>query len=336
MAKQTPNWQTWWLVIGPKLPERETRLLPNVIIAPLSDENFELEKNGSVPVPKITGGPDFVIAHYPPSDVVRSRHRLQVDVRAKDQDEAESLVRDIVDRILLGFTLTVPGARYVAELRHLRQAGVPGQVSAWSQTVGIEVRDPPNFATQDEIADALVVFSSAGSNSTVESSYVHLMTAWQLQDVVGSKPLKRSILQHYILSIEAIVNGIMTNVRGKDSARIRAEEHKYVDELILDLPRRADKPKAIREASTRLREIGLQNMLPSIEMVAPLLGLSTDQASAAKKLYQLRSSTLSHPGKKQGSEIDAWITPGENFVPCKADELARAFLSAYCHTLNRK
>jgi hypothetical protein len=110
---------------------------------------------------------------------------------------------------------------------------------------------------------------STRKDSTAVNAYVHLLTAWQLQSTVGAKPLERSILQHFVLCMEAVVNGAMTSIRKDRRDSIRLKERKFASEFAESLSKRADKPEAIRQASTRLREISLSTPPPTASALAP-------------------------------------------------------------------
>lgn len=330
MPKVQPNWQTWWMIVGPKLVTEPQWIADNVHLAPLSEHDFQRENEPATPVPNIRASSDCYIVHYPPRDHVHGRQRLQIDVRAKDQEDADQQARLIAARILTSLTLANAGPRYGAELRYIRQLNAAQQFSAWSETVKISPRENPQLLEQEGIDRALAYFHMIESDAVAENAFGHLLTAWKLEETAGSKPLRRAILQHYILAIEAVVSGVIDKVRKFQAGRISAEERVFADEVAHDLPKRVNKPKSIREASTKLREIGLQNMLPSIRAIAPLIKLTNVQMSDAMKLYQLRSSALSHPGTQKEREIDAWLRGGENMAPCLADALARDFLTGYC------
>ncbi len=177
----------------------------------------------------------------------------------------------------------------------------------------------------------MATFDLVELDEIAENAYVHLLTAWQLQTTAGSKPLQRSILQHYVLCIEAVVNGIMARVRRREADAIRLAEREFAAVFAADLVKRADKPDAIRAASTRLRELSMTNMLPSIDMTASVLDLGLAVVKAAKDLYRFRSNSLSHPGRTKPEDLRKWLQEGPTIDRfCAADVVARAFLTAYC------
>jgi hypothetical protein len=187
----------------------------------------------------------------------------------------------------------------------------------------------PLFET--DLVEVRALFTITEKDSIAENAYIHLLTAWQLQNTAGAKPLQRSILQHYVLCIEAIVAGVMTSIRRERADALRQEERKFAAEFAETLLKRANKPEAIREASTELRRIGLINMLPSIAIVSSLLQLPENVKSQAVDLYRLRSSNLSHPGRDKPEAFKEWLARGPNVERfCQADLVARSFLAAYC------
>jgi hypothetical protein len=183
-----------------------------------------------------------------------------------------------------------------------------------------------------EIEDAVNVITLMGTiekDPTAAEAYAHLLAAWRLSDTPGSKPLNRSILQHYVLSLEAIAVGVMAKVRTERADQIRVAERTFADEFSRTLGNRADKPKAIREASTKLREIALSNMIPSFITTAEVLGIAAADKDRAIDLYKLRSNSLSHPGKRSDEQIQRWLH-AEGLQISLADALAREFLVKYC------
>ncbi|MBM3335803.1 hypothetical protein FJY63_14185 [Candidatus Sumerlaeota bacterium] len=324
-------WQTLWIIAGPRLPPSETMPRSGIFIAPLDEESFLRFKGETTPVPNLNASCDTFVVRYPPRDVVQSRYRLQVDVRCGEQDEAIDTASQIVDRLLLSLTLVVPGPRYSAELRKVRRADQEQEYSAWSQTVGITpMNDPTSFEAED-VSRAMDVLKVIENDETATNAYTHLLTAWQLQDTSGSKPLSRSILQHYILCVEAIVNGMMSGIRKTRRDDIRAKEREFAKEFADQIAKRADKPEAIRQASTTLRDISMINMLPSIDVVGPILGLDAAQIDTAKDFYRFRSRSLSHPGRTNSAHLKEWLDAGPTADTInRADSVARAFLAAYC------
>ena len=177
----------------------------------------------------------------------------------------------------------------------------------------------------------MATFDLVELDKVAENAYVHLLTAWQLQTTAGSKPLQRSILQHYVLCMETVVNGIMAPVRRRQADAIRLAEREFAAGFSVDLAKRSDKPDAIRAASTRLRELSMTNMLPSIDMTASILQLEPAVVRSAKDLYRFRSSSLRHPGRTKPEELRKWLQEWPTIDRfCPADLVARAFLTAYC------
>lgn len=332
------RWQSMWLIIGPRLPQSEIKLCNDIYLAPLSEEFFQHIKEESTPVPKLAMSSDAFVVRYPPRDVVQSRYRLQVDIIESEQDRAIERATQIVDRLLASFSLTIPGSRYHAEMRKVRRADQTIEYSGWSQTANVAAHKPPRPFEPGDIDRALIFYKKIDTDKTAQNAYVHLLTAWQLQDTAGAKPLQRSVLQHYVLSMETITNGFMEGVRKNRNDSIRLEERKFAKQFSEELLKRSDKPEAIRQASTKLREIALVNMVPSIETIAPLLGLSDAMKERAKELYRFRSRSLSHPGGMREAEIADWLRSGPTIdTVCEADAIARAFLVGYCtHKLSKK
>jgi hypothetical protein len=326
-----PKWQTWWMVAGPRLPQSEYILLPGIVLAPLTDETFEKHKKEGTPVPTIKASSDTFSARYPPRDVVQSRYKLQIDVDQADEAEAAQEATDIANRLLTSLTLSIPGGRYHAEMRRMRRADAVVERSAWSQSIGLTpMSDPMPFEIGD-IDRTLRLYDRLENDETAENAYIHLLTAWQLQETSGSKPLQRSILQHYVLSIETIINGMMRKVKSQRADTIKQDERKFAEDFCAELPRRADKPKAIRDASTHLRVLGLQNTLPAIDMIASILSIPETTRDQAKELYKFRSSSLSHPGRAKTRDLEKWLKGGPTITDlCAADVLARQFLARYC------
>ncbi|MBO9100332.1 MULTISPECIES: hypothetical protein [unclassified Rhizobium] len=274
---------------------------------------------------------DSQVIAYPPRDEVQSRHRLQIDVEAANADDACDFAQRIADRLLLSLSLSIPGRRYHAELRRLRRAGEQQELSAWSQTASIAMFHEPDPLIETDLPDVRVLFATTEKDTVAENAYIHLPTAWQLQVTAGAKPLQRSILQHYVLCVEAIVSGVMTSIRRERGDSIRQDERKFASEFAETLSRRANKPEAIRDASTELRNIGLINMLPSIATVASVLQIPDDAKDQAINLYRFRSSNLSHPGRDKPEALKKWLTGGPTVDQfCLADMVARSFLAAYC------
>lgn len=330
-SKTLERWQTWWIVTGPKLPLSEFRFTDRIFLAPLSEAEFQDAKERRPPVFKLAASLDSQVIAYPPRDEVQSRHRLQIDVEAENIDEASNIAQRIADRLLLALSLSIPGRRYCAELRRLRRVGEQQEFTAWSQSATIAMFHEPEPLVENDLIGARAIFNFTEKDSVAENAYIHLLTAWQLQSTAGSKPLQRSILQHYVLCIETIVTGVMASIRRERADAIRQEERKFAAEFAETLSRRANKPDAIREASTELRKIGLINMLPSIEVVSSTLGIDDAVKNQAVNLYRFRSSNISHPGKDKPEAFEEWLSGGPSVDQfCQADKVARSFLVAYC------
>lgn len=335
LKPQPPNklerWQTWWIVTGPRLPLSEFRFTDRIFLAPLSEADFQDAKQRRSPVFKMEASFDSQVIAYPPRDEVQSRHRLQIDVEAENADEASDISQRIADRLLLALSLSIPGRRYHAELRRLRRVGEHQEVTAWSQPANIAMFHEPEPLVENDLTEVRVLFMTTEKDPVAENAYIHLLTAWQLQNTAGAKPLQRSILQHYVLCIEAIVAGVMTAIRRERADMIRQEERKFAGEFAETLPKRANKPDAIREASTELRRIGLINMLPSIATVSSVLKLGDTVNDQAVNLYRFRSSNLSHPGRDKPEAFQEWLATGPRVDQfCQADNVARSFLAGYC------
>lgn len=331
MAQQ---WQSLWMIVGPRMVTRETVVRPGIYLAPLDDEAYVSLKEESTPVPKATMTSESFVVRYPPRDHVVSRHRLQVDVQAPDEQTAILNAEEIANRFASSLSLTVPGGRYSVEMRKIRRAGEQEEYSGWSQSLRITGWSPAEPFKANDLATAMATFDLVAFDEIAENAYVHLLTAWQLQTTAGSKPLQRSILQHFVLCIETVVNGIMARIRREQADAIRLAEREFAADFAADLLKRANKPDAIRAASTKLRELSMTNVLPSIEMTASVLQLEPAVMGAAKDLYRFRSSSLSHPGRTKPEDLRKWLQEGATIDKfCAADDIARAFLTAYCaHT----
>lgn len=325
------QWQTLWCISGPHLPDREYRFTDRIVLAPMSPEDFERLKAHRAPNLKLTPSLDSFVVSYPPRDEVQSRHRLQIDVEAANEEEACASAQQTADRFLLSLSLSVPGRRYHAEMRKMRRVGDDQETTAWSQSANVAMFHEPDLLYAADIDAARALFIATDQDTVAENAYIHLMTAWQLQSTAGAKPLQRSILQHFVLCVESVVNGVMTSVRKERGDTIRQEERKFASEFSESLPKRADKPEAIRNASTQLRTISLTNMLPSIETVSSLLNVPNNIRDHAKDLYRFRSSNLSHPGRGNPEGFNRWLGAGPTVADfCLADVVARSFLQNYC------
>jgi hypothetical protein len=325
-------WHTWWAIIGPKLPQAVIKLQDNVFIAPLSADEFAHMKSFRAPVLQNIGQYDGShVAHFPPRDEIQSHHKMQIDIIARDEDEACKLARPIADRLSLMLTLAVPGGRYYTELRAVLKPGDDQRRSPHSEPLLMRNLPEPDPLQDSDVATALHLLKATEQDEVAENAYVHILTAWQLQSTAGTKPLERSILQHYFLSIETVVDGVMAGIKGNLRDQIQLEERKFAKEFSEYLPNRADQPKAIREASTRLREMSFSNIIPNILKVSELLRIDTDSKDKAINLYKLRSNQLSHPGKSKKADLQKWLYVGQKSSDrCLADSIARIFFVRYC------
>jgi len=331
MTQRKATWQTLWLIVGPRLPQTEFMVRDGVYLAPLTNEVYERFKLNEDASPRFSGNTDGYVVHYPPRDDVLSRYRLQIDVEGKEQDEAVAQAEQIANRLTTSLSLSVPGGRYFAGLRRVRRAGETQEFLPWSQSALVTLHTPPKPFKPGDIDSALKLFDRLENNPVAGNAYVHLQTAWQLQSTAGSKPLQRSILQHYVLCMETVVTGLAASLRKDQAEKLRLEERAFALAFAEELPRRSDKPKAIREASTKLRDISGANMLALIDLVAPILGIGEQVLENAKELYRFRSRTLSHPGRSRPEDFVKWLTAGPTTDKfCLADVVARAFLSGFC------
>jgi len=326
-----PVFMTQWTIAGQLLPTSEIRLRPNIHMAPMTEDDAK-ELNDGMQVPRDL----FKLPHpmwamlQPPKTEVRSSTRLQIDVNADSEDDAILAATKIADLLLLSLSMVVPGLRYYADLKRVRQLGVPGERSAWSGPWGSVVYEAPKQLTVDYNERALKIMTKVEEDVVAETAYTHLLSAWKLRDTLGA-PLQRSILQHYVLSFEAITQGVMAVHRKSVAEKVRLEERTFASEFAASLTQRSDKPKAIRDASTKLREISLTNTLPAIAKTAEIIGLSEQAKERAVALFRYRSTTLSHPGKKlDEAEAHAWIWGEDASGLSPADETAREFLQRYC------
>lgn len=323
------------MIVGPRMVTNETMVRPGIYLAPLDDEAYTEFKVENVPQPKAMMTLDSFVVCYPPRDHVVSRHRLQIDVQAPDEEKAIHHAEQIANRLAASLSLTVPGGRYAVELRRIRMAGAQKETSAWSQPLRVTGWSPPQPFEPEDLAAAMMTFDLVARDETAENAYVHLLTAWQLQTTAGSKPLQRSILQHFVLCMETVVNGVMAPIRKKQADAIRMAEREFATGFVADLAKRADKPDAIRAASTKLRELSMTNMMPSIERTASVLGLEPAIVKSAKDLYRFRSRSLSHPGRTRPEDLREWLNGGPRIGKfCRADVVARSFLTAYCAYAN--
>ncbi len=312
-------------------------IFPHLIIAPVpAPPGKEATSNLRAPSFHFSSGGQYEVVHYPPYDRVRSEHKLEIHLKASSADEAEDRSRLIADEFLASLTLVVGQGRYHAELKKLKSNDEDHEFSSWSQTITGMKYDKPTTISADQIEMAKDLCKSLSANSTVENSYGHLLTAWKLLETSGSKPLRRSILQHFVLSIEAIVNSVMADHRASLKEDIERREEEFSSEFFSKINSTTNKPKAIRDASTKLREISGVNFIPAVNVVAKLLSIPPQIAYEAQSLYRMRSRSLSHPGKGSQQDQDSWLErpPAVSGVG-KADRVARSFLLAYCTQLKR-
>lgn len=329
----TARWETWWALAGPKLPHKAVKIEPwGIIIAPLTDEEFKNIKSFRAPSPSLSASTDTIITHYPPRDEVQSRFKMIIEVTATSEDEAITLSRSVSDQITSALNLLIAGHSYAAELRKYRKTGNIKEVSAYSETITISPRSEPDDLNVSDLRRVIRLMKCIENNSDASLSYAHLLIAWRLNQTAGSKPLKRAILHSYVLAIETIVNAVVAPIRKAELDKIRLEERSFAAKFAEELPSRADKPKAIREASTKLREISFTNTLPAIERAASEIGINSDTMNQAKSLYRLRSQGLSHPGRIEENAINDWLKPDKHGRPNKADLVAREFLTRFCAT----
>lgn len=330
------QWLTLWSICGPALPEEPIWISKKVHIRPRNAEEAAEDRPHGPPNPTLTISHGLYVINYPPRDEVQGSHRVQIEVIAADEEDAIKEAEKICDRLTASLSLAVSGVPYYSQLLLYKRADQVDEYSAWSQAATFVTLSDPVPLDNFHLKLGLKLSLLMENDETVNNSFIHLLTAWQLQSTSGSKPLQRSILQHYVLSIEAVVNGAMSQIRKDRKDAIKLEEQKFSKDFSDSLHKRADKAKAIREASTTLREISLTNMIPSIDMLRPILGLPEDICSDAKDLYRFRSRNLSHPGKKQDEGIARWLSSGSRKDEhCLADIVARAFLLAYCQHISK-
>lgn len=337
LSHESQNWQTMWRIVGPRLPTEEVRLTDRIVLAKFADDDFEYYKNAKPPDLNLTPTTDSFVASYPPRDVVQSRYRLQVDVVSCDKDAAIDCATQITNRLLLSLSLSIEGARFHAELIRIRRADERSEFGAWSQWTRVSPREEPSPLDSQDVQRTLQMLRAIEEDNVATNAYEHLLTAWQLQDTAGAKPLSRSVLQHYVLCMETILNGVMKSVRVAQTDRIRLEERAFAQNFALELAKRSDKPEAIRAASTKLREIGMQNTIPAIGQVVSILQLTEEMEKHAKDMYRFRSSRLSHPGRSRNTDFNKWLHSGpSSSEKCLADLVARAFLTGYCAHLAQR
>lgn len=330
------QWQTMWSISGPELPEKPIWITPHIHIRPRTEKEAAQEHPSTTPDLRAIVPNGLYVVHYPPHDEVQGSHRLQINVKAASEDEATREAELVCERLTATLSLAVSGTPYFAQLLAQRRADQDHEQSGWSQILRISPLAMPAALQDRNLRLSLKLAKLIEEEETANNAFLHLSTAWQLQATSGSKPLQRSILQHYVLSVEAIVNGAMGEIRKSRRDAIKLEEQKFAKDFSETLPKRADKAKAIREASTKLREISLANMIPSIDAIGPVLKISDEISSNAKELYRFRSRNLSHPGKKQDDGMKYWLRSGsKTHEHCLADTVARTFLLAYCHYVSK-
>ena len=217
---------------------------------------------------------------------LRSEVRLvSRSVNADSDEDAVRAATKIADQLMVSLSMVVPGLRYYAELKRIRQLGEPGERSAWSGPWGTTVYESPTQLTPDFQNRALKVMAKIEEDAIAETAYIHLLSAWTLQDTLAPR-LHRSVIQHYVLSFEAITQGMMAIYRKSIAEKVRLEERTFASEFAASLTQRSDKPKAIRDASTKLREISLTNTLPAIAKTADIIGLSKEAKERAIAMFR--------------------------------------------------
>lgn len=325
-----PVWQTWWGLAGPRLPSKEVRVGLRAVIGPLTEEQEKQALRAPAIGPQKGGG--LYVSHLPPRDIVTSLHRLQIDLEAVDEDEAIKLAGVECKKILTSLSLSVPEGDYFAELRMLRKHNASVQRSAWSEVASFVKMDfPPKDLEASHLAETEGYLNVLEKDGVAKSAHVHLVTAWQLAGTPGSRPLAHSTVLHFFLCVEAIVQGVMVSIRSKKADRLKMEAKKFSEEFWQNLDKIGDKSKAIQTASTKLREITLQNTIPGILATADNLGLTSEVTEKAIELFKFRSSNLGHPGASTDVRLLEWLNkePGLDKL-CPADEVARSFFKGYC------
>jgi hypothetical protein len=330
------TWQTLWSISGPELPEKPVWITKSIHIRPQNaEEAMEKHPSNSL-IPTLTVSHGLYVVHYPPRDEVKGSHRVQINVESETDDDAVREAEQKCERLTASLSLAVSGTPYFAQLLQIRRADQAKEYSSWSQIVRISPLAMPTALEDGKLNFSLKLSRLVEEDETANNAFLHLSTAWQLQATSGSKPLHRSILQHYVLCVEAVVNGAMSKIRKEKRDVIKLAESKFSQEFAASLSKMADKAKAIREASTILREIALANMIPSIDTIGPIMGIPEDVCANAKDLYRFRSRNLSHPGKNQDDGMRRWLDSGsKTHEHCLADTVAREFLLAYCAHVSR-
>ncbi|MCY4304366.1 MAG: hypothetical protein OXC62_06250 [Aestuariivita sp.] len=321
------DWQTLWSISGPELPEKPTWITENIHIRPATAEETGAKPFSLNPTLEVPGR--LYIAHYPPRDEVQGSHRMQINTNTEKEDQAIKETENICEKLTASLSLIVSGMPYFAQFLKIKRKDQDYEHSAWSGTMKISPLETPSPLDKIKLKSSLNLSQLIQDDTTANNAFLHLSTAWQLQATSGAKPLQRSILQHYVLSVEAIVNGFMSKIRKEKNDEIKLKEEKFSKEFSDNLPKRTNKAREIRNASNELRKISLLNMIPSIDNTSDALSISDEFCATAKKLYRFRSRNLSHPGKDQRNEIEHWLNSGETYELCLADKVARTFLLAY-------
>lgn len=331
------EWLTLWSCIGPALPKEPIWVTERLHIRPRNSQEAKVDQASQSLAPNLTAPNYFWVVHYPPRDEINGSHRVQISVRAISEDDALFKAQRHFDTFSASLSLVNDGSRYFGQLLRIKRKDLNKEVSAWSEAVQITPLNKPSALDPRDLSGSISVMKLIELDDVANNSFLHLSTAWKLQSTPGSRPLERSILQHYVLSIEALINGVMKVVRSERSDEIKKNERAYMQEFLEVLPKRADKAKALREASTVLREIGLQNTIPGIETTCRIFQLNSEKCELAKELYRFRSRNLSHPGKKDDEKLKYWLNRSpETGMLCLADKTARVFFSSYCQWKTKK
>lgn len=94
------TWQTWWLIVGPKLPDHHLVVTNNVVLSPITEDVYKKIKEGRSPSVTLSVPDHSYVAHYPPKDELKCYHRLQIDIEAESEDDAVELAKITADRLL--------------------------------------------------------------------------------------------------------------------------------------------------------------------------------------------------------------------------------------------
>jgi hypothetical protein len=328
------KWQTLWTILGPSLPGEETSLGDGVIIAPLTEDEFARINDSRQPQftikPSTT---DCFVVNHSHSSEVQSRHRLQIDVEAPNEGYARRRAMEKSDRLILSLSLAAAKyGRYYAEFLKIHQADHEVEWGAWTTPKSAWWFDEVAQISRLELETAAHLINLTETSPAVNSAYTHLLTAWSLHEIPGSTLLKRSILQHYVLCIEAIVKSVMKFERRRLQDRIRPEEKKYAEEFSTTLSVSSDKSAEIRKAARQLQVISLDTARLGIEHASGVLGVPEEDARSATELYGFRSRALSHPGEADDDSLRYWLERDRFSRFCRADRLARTFLVAFSNS----